>query len=105
VSRITTDSCFFSIISVNLKPSSKKFMSINKNGVRKSGAHVSLKMERSGAEEQGFGGWSPRIGMQDRSQCKPLHRRKSDLMKDSAAFVSFLVPPPTAGKRAQLLAS
>ncbi len=30
-----------------------------------------------------------RIGIHDRRQCKPFHRRKNDLMKDSAAFSSL----------------
>ncbi len=38
-------------------------------------------------------GITQRIGIHDRSKYKPLCRRKSDLMNDSASFVSSLAPP------------
>ncbi len=48
-------------------------------------------------ENTEVGGRSPwqtwqRIGIHDRSQCRPLCREKSDPMNDSAAFVSSLTP-------------
>jgi hypothetical protein len=37
---------------------------------------------------------SPENRNQDRSQCKPLHRRNSDLLADSAACICLYPPPP-----------